>query len=228
MIYVTGDTHGDINRFKKRELRKLTSKDYIIVCGDFGFFWDKNPKELENLEFLKEQKYNILFVDGTHENFDILESFPTVEFMGGKAGKIANNIYHLRRGEIYHINGKFIFTFGGGVSEDVGQLMDTGTWFEKELPSVEEMKYAVENLKNINCEVDYIITHETSATYKHKIWRNCTTNPVNDFLEQLVTEVRFEKWFFGNLHVEFAVSDNAFSVFEEIVPIDGIRKSRRF
>ena len=96
MIYVTGDTHGDINRFKKRELRKLTSKDYIIVCGDFGFFWDKSQKELENLEFLKEQKYNILFVDGTHENFDILESLPTVEFMGGIAGKIANNIYHLK------------------------------------------------------------------------------------------------------------------------------------
>ncbi len=228
MIYVTGDTHGDIKRFRKRELKKLGNKDYLIVCGDFGFLWDESTEEKDKLGFLKAQKYTILFVDGTHENFDILESFPTVDFKGGKATKIADNIYHLQRGEIYSIAGKFIFTFGGGVSSDLNQIMDSGSWFERELPTMEEMQYAVDNLKNYNCEVDYIISHETSATYKHKIWRNCTTNPVNDFLEHLAMEIRYEKWFFGNLHVDFAVDDNAFSVFEEIVPIDGIRKSRQF
>ncbi len=228
MIYVTGDTHGDIKRFRKRELKKLTTKDYLIVCGDFGFLWDESEDEKEKLNFLKSQKYTILFVDGTHENFDILESFPTIDFKGGKATKIADNIYHLQRGEIFNISGKFIFTFGGGVSSDLNQIMDSGSWFERELPTVEEMQHAVVNLKNYNCEVDYIISHETSATYKHKIWRNCTTNPVNDFLEHLIGEIRYEKWFFGNLHVDFAVDDNAFAVFEEIVPIDGIRKSRQF
>ena len=83
MIYVTGDTHGDIKRFRKRELKKLSAKDYLIICGDFGFLWDESPEEKEKLEFLKSQKYTILFVDGTHENFDILESFPTVDFKGG-------------------------------------------------------------------------------------------------------------------------------------------------
>ncbi len=228
MIYVTGDTHGDINRFKKREVKKLTEQDFLIICGDFGFLWNDSSEETEKLEFLKSQKYTILFVDGTHENFDTLEGFPSVDFMGGKAGKIADNIYHLKRGEIYNIAGKFIFTFGGGVSSDLQQIMDCNAWFERELPSVEEMKYAVTNLKAFNCEVDYIITHETSATYKHKIWRNCETNPVNDFLEQLSSEVRYDKWFFGNLHVDFAVDNNAFAVFEEIIPIDGVRKSRNF
>ncbi|MDO5124240.1 MAG: metallophosphoesterase [Eubacteriales bacterium] len=228
MIYVTGDTHGDIERFKRRELKKLTNKDYLIVCGDFGFLWNESEEEHEKLNFLKSLKYNVLFVDGTHENFDILESYPETEYMGGKARKIARNIYHLMRGEVYNIDGKFIFTFGGGVSSDLAQIMDTGTWFERELPTMEEMAYGVEKLKSVNCEVDYIISHETSATYKHKIWRNCTTNPVNDFFEQLVSEVRYEKWFFGNLHVDFAVDSNAFAVFEEIVPIDGVRKSRQF
>lgn len=228
MIYVTGDTHGDIKRFKKRELKKLTQNDYLLICGDFGFLWDESDEEVAKLRFLQEQKYTILFVDGTHENFDLIEECPMVDFCGAKADKIGNNIYHLRRGEIYNIDGKFLFTFGGGVSSDLQQIMDSGSWFERELPTIDEMKYAVSNLKSYNCEVDYIITHETSATYKHKIWRNCQTNPVNDFLEMLSAEVRYEKWFFGNLHVDFAVDDNAFSVFEEIIPIDGIRKSRRF
>ncbi|MBQ4105565.1 MAG: metallophosphoesterase [Clostridia bacterium] len=228
MIYITGDTHGDIKRFKKREIKKLTKDDYLIICGDFGFLWDNSEEEREKLEFLKSQKFTILFVDGTHENFDLIEANPTVDFCKGKATKIAKNIYHLQRGEIYDIEGKFIFTFGGGVSSDLQQIMDSGTWFERELPTDEEMQYAVNNLKSYNCEVDYIITHETSATYKHKIWRNCDKNPVNDFLERLSSEVRYKKWFFGNLHVDFVVDDNAFSVFEEIIPIDGMRKSRQF
>ncbi|MBE6737274.1 MAG: hypothetical protein E7566_01275 [Ruminococcaceae bacterium] len=228
MIYITGDTHGDIKRFKKRELKKLSKKDYLIVCGDFGFLWDESETEKENLEILKAQKYTILFVDGTHENFDLLESYPTTDFCGSKATKIAKNIYHLQRGEIYQIEGKFIFTFGGGVSSDLTQIMDSSNWYERELPTESEMQKAVNNLKNYNCEVDYIITHETSSTYKHKIWHNCKTSEINDFLEYLATQVSFEKWFFGNLHVDFAVDEKAFAVFEEIIPIDGIRKNRKF
>lgn len=228
MIYITGDTHGDIKRFKKRELKKLNKKDYLVICGDFGFLWDESEAEKANLEFLKTQKFTILFVDGTHENFDLLESYPTVDFCSGKATKIADNIYHLQRGEIFNIEGKFIFTFGGGVSSDLQQIMDSSTWYEREQPTEEEMMKAVAKLKGFNCEVDYIITHETSATYKHKIWHNCQTTPINDFLEYLATQVSYEKWFFGNLHVDYVVDEKAFAVFEEIIPIDGIRKSRRF
>ena len=44
MIYVTGDTHGDIERFKSSGIHKVKKGDSIIVCGDFGFVWDgSNP-----------------------------------------------------------------------------------------------------------------------------------------------------------------------------------------
>ena len=45
MIYITGDTHGDIKRFKTRSAKKLTKDDILIVCGDFGFLWDESKKE---------------------------------------------------------------------------------------------------------------------------------------------------------------------------------------
>lgn len=40
MIYVTGDTHGEKDRFSKNSVisKTLKSTDYIIVCGDFGSF----------------------------------------------------------------------------------------------------------------------------------------------------------------------------------------------
>lgn len=49
MIYITGDTHGDISCFKNPKLNKLGEKDILIVCGDFGFIWnphDKNEKKI--------------------------------------------------------------------------------------------------------------------------------------------------------------------------------------
>ena len=45
MIYVTGDTHGDLSRFETGGARRLKKNDTVIVCGDFGFLWDGSPKE---------------------------------------------------------------------------------------------------------------------------------------------------------------------------------------
>ena len=71
MIYITGDTHGDISCFKNPKLNKLGEKDILIVCGDFGFIWNPHDKnEKKNLEFLKKRKYTICFVDGAHENLE--------------------------------------------------------------------------------------------------------------------------------------------------------------
>lgn len=36
MIYLTGDLHGDIERLKSKEMKKLKKGDTLIVCGDFA------------------------------------------------------------------------------------------------------------------------------------------------------------------------------------------------
>ena len=45
MIYITGNTHGDINRFETEQTKKFTSEDYLIICGDFGFIWNGGKRE---------------------------------------------------------------------------------------------------------------------------------------------------------------------------------------
>ena len=72
LIYVTGDLHGDMERFKSKKLKKLKKGDTLIVCGDFGFVWDGGKKEQKLLKWIGKRRYQILFVDGTHENFDRL------------------------------------------------------------------------------------------------------------------------------------------------------------
>ena len=72
MIYVTGDTHGIASRFEDPRLRKLKQGDTLIICGDFGFLWNVSKDEINVLKKLSKKKYNICFVEGTHENFDML------------------------------------------------------------------------------------------------------------------------------------------------------------
>ena len=56
MVYITGDTHGDISVFKNPKLRKLGEDDILIICGDFGFLWDGSDEEKKNLEKLMKKK----------------------------------------------------------------------------------------------------------------------------------------------------------------------------
>ena len=75
MVYVTGDLHGDYSRFKRPEMKKLRAGDILLVCGDFGFIWDNSKQEQAVLKKLSEKKYTIAFVDGCHENFDLLQQY---------------------------------------------------------------------------------------------------------------------------------------------------------
>ena len=82
MIYVTGDCHGNFQKFSTEqfpEQQKLTKDDYVIVCGDFGGVWNYE-KESNNekywLDWLNDKPFTTLFVDGNHENFDRLYNYP--------------------------------------------------------------------------------------------------------------------------------------------------------
>lgn len=114
MVYVTADLHGDADRFNSKEIRQLKKGDTLIVLGDFGFLWQDTPKEKKFLKKLGKKKYQILFLDGAHENFDLLEQYPLEDWSGGQVRRIEGNLLYLTRGQVYVIEGKRIFVMGGG------------------------------------------------------------------------------------------------------------------
>ena len=84
------------------------------------------------------------------------------------------------RGEIYEIDNKKIFAFGGASCHDIpdGILDDDNlekideydkrhagyrirgyNWWDLELPTEEEMQNGIKNLEKVNYKVDYIISH---------------------------------------------------------------------
>ena len=96
MIYITGDTHGIPGKFfvfeqlQKHIRQKMTRNDFIIVAGDFGFVMDNDYPR--TIEFLNRFDFTILFVDGNHENFDLLNAFPVTTWKGGKVHKLSDNV----------------------------------------------------------------------------------------------------------------------------------------
>ena len=43
MIYITGDTHGEVRRLGMDsfpEQKEMTKDDYVIILGDFGLVWE--------------------------------------------------------------------------------------------------------------------------------------------------------------------------------------------
>jgi hypothetical protein len=212
MIYVTGDTHGEITRFGAAFLpneKSLTEKDFVIVCGDFGFVWALEGTreylaEKRVLDVLEKKPYTILFCDGNHENFARLNSFPTKKWNGGKVHRIRKNILHLMRGQVYEIDGKKFFTMGGAYSRDRAMRRENVSFWKAELPCTSEYNEALKNLEANDFDVDYIITHTAPSDIIISMGKSGDVHDweLTSFLGRIAYEASFKKWFFGHWHTD--------------------------
>lgn len=232
-VYITGDCHGDFNKFSTKKFsdqKKLMRDDYVIVCGDFGL-WHDCKEERHNLDWLASKSFSLLFVDGNHENFDRLKNeFPVVDFHGGKAHKIRDNVYHLMRGYVFDLCGKKFFIFGGASSHDIqdgilyfedykdakalvkdynrrtemGQMLRINhiSWWKEELPSEYEMRRGRENLKKVGYKVDYVISHCLPQSMVNFLYGGKSDSDIlTRYFERLLQNgLTFKKWYAGHYH----------------------------
>ena len=220
MVYVTGDLHADLSRLTGPSARRLRKGDILLVCGDFGFIWDGSAAEQKRLARLARLRYTVAFVDGRHENFDLLNDYPTVEWNGGTARQINDRVFHLQRGQIYTLEGHTYFTFGGGESDDKEFRIPGESWWQAELPTEEEMLAARERLAAHGNRVDCIITHMPSLKARARLHSRVSTDGVSIFLGALEDTVTCSRWYFGSLHMDKALSAQRRSVFRDILPIE--------
>lgn len=225
MIYVTGDTHGQNDYFKlfvfAKKNKNLTKKDYVIIAGDFGAIWDRRTLQ-KDLDKYSKLPWTTLFVDGNHENFNIINSFPIETWNGGKVHKIREDIIHLTRGQVFEIEGKKIFTMGGATSIDKKWRVPGISWWKEELPTYVDMNEAEENLNKHKRKVDYIITHSCSEKILYRLplydrpekRRPCIDN---NFLTEFETTVKFKQWFFGHYHLDFKISSSHRALYQDVV-----------
>lgn len=223
MIYITGDTHIpiDINKLSVSnfsEQKHLTKRDYVIICGDFGGIWNHSAEKIYWLEWLNDKSFTTLFVDGNHENFDMLNNqYPVENYLGGKVHKITTSIYHLMRGHVFTINNLKFFTMGGAVSHDKKYRKEGKSWWSQEMPSDEEYDLAIKNLDRHNWKVDYIITHCAPDSIQNKIDDCYEHNKLTNFLETVKINCQYKKWYFGHYHIDKDIDDKHIAIYYNII-----------
>ena len=203
MIFITGDTHAEFDDFTNRmEHAGISEGDTAIVCGDFGFTWGRDYDEM-HLDALERLPYTIAFVDGNHENFDRLYSYPVVDFCGGRAHMVRKNIFHLMRGESFVIEGHSFFCFGGAYSVDKAYRQEHISWWPQELPDNDDYAHAKETLEKLSYKTDYVLTHTIPESFIHRL--GCVPDrhdaELTGYFEWLFRELDFRKWFAGHFHV---------------------------
>jgi predicted phosphodiesterase len=225
MFYITADTHGahDIEKLNTRQFPKqkeLTKNDYVIICGDFGCVWGNGGADKYWLDWLNGKNFTTLFVDGNHENFDLLYQYEVEEWCGGKIHRLRDSVIHLMRGEVYTIAGKKFFAMGGASSHDKPWRIEGQSWWKEELPSDSEYENAMNNLKKHDYKVDCIISHCCADSVQARISTYYKTDMLTKFFERVVkADCGYDKWFFGHYHEDIDVDDRHIALYNRIVEL---------
>ena len=250
------------------EQKEMTRDDYVIICGDFGGIWNydsrydstqsgfrdkiclehgESKEEKYWLDWLAGKNFTVLFCDGNHENYDRLYgAYPEVDFQGGRAHKIRENVFHLMRGYVFDLNGMSFFVFGGAGSHDISggilrpyqfqteqdykavykKLWDSGalfrvehiSWWEEELPSDEEMERGIRSLSKYNWNVDFVVSH-CAPTDIAALSGYSDRNRLTQYLETISEQLSFRKWFFGHYHSNRQVPGKYIMLYEQVIRI---------
>lgn len=222
-VYVCGDTHQDIDLGKLSSARfpakDLTKKDFVIICGDCGAVWDGGGTDRYLRKWYGQKPWTTLFIDGNHENFDLLERCPVSQWNGGNVRQITDSLICLMRGEIYTIDGKTFFTMGGASSHDKAYRKEGRSWWARELPSEEEFERARNNLNRYENNVDYIVTHCASSAVQAILKPEREPDILTDFLSGLET-IRYRKWFFGHYHTDRDLDGRHIALFDRVQKVE--------
>lgn len=235
-VFVTGDVHGGCDMQKLYDWdsavgESLDADDYLIVAGDFGYPWDYSRGECDEIAWLEARPYNVLFVDGNHEQFAHWETRPLEMWHGGLTQRLSEDspIRRLCRGELFELGGSCVFVLGGAASTDMDWRTPGIDWWPQELPSEEELAHADEVLAGCGWKVDYVITHTCSnrmlpyALYPDKTWQTPERDRFTGYLDTLEDRLAFRRWYFGHFHRDRDLDDTHTVLYNEVVRLgDGV------
>ena len=93
------------------------------------------------------------------------------------------------------------------------------SWWDLELPTKEEMQRGIEKLKNVDYNVDYIISHCAPTSVQALISSKYDKNYFTDYLQKIYEKTKFKKWYFGHYHNTYQLNEQFIMLYEDIVLI---------
>lgn len=229
MIYICGDTHRtadmhklDIDNFP--EQMSMSKSDYVIIVGDCGFTWARDRTNFKLRKYFNDKPFTTLYIDGNHENFDLLDEMKTYMWNGGKVNFISDSIIRLQRGQVFEIDGLKFFTFGGAKSVDKDYRTPGISWWPQEMPSSANYAEGLKNLENVGWYVDYVLTHDCSDRMLDRlldrdiIYGKFVTR-LNFYLEDIEEQLTFKHWYFGHFHDDMVLDAKHTLLFNQLIKI---------
>ena len=225
---MTGDIHASYDIAKLSEscfdTAGLTKDDYVIICGDFGLVWNNSASEQYWLRWLDTRPFTTLFVDGNHEGFSLLNSLPETTWNGGAVHQVATSVFHLKRGQLFNIDGYRIFAMGGASSSEYDRTHRTQgeTWFTEEIPNERERAAALEMLDAADWDCDFVITHCAPSSCAQGISEHTDRLEIHpmdeytDWLQTIQDHLTYRHWFCGHYHIDAQIQDKTTALYNRI------------
>lgn len=248
MVFVTGDTHGELHRDKLGverwpEGQRLTRDDYVVVCGDFGSVFGPSKRDEKILDWWESQPWTTLFVDGNHENHDVLHDMASEKRFDGQVHAIPGypHVIHLMRGCVFDLplsasETVSALVMGGARSTDRMGRTEGVDWWAREMPTEEEYDRCDASLEARGWKVDYVITHELPADLRIRAlgWQSyaelaSSADPLSNYLQWVYDSLDknvLRCWYAGHYHVDETVGDKVRVLFEDIVALGGTEAGR--
>lgn len=134
------------------------------------------------------------------------------------------------RGDVYEIEGRKFLAIGGAESHDKKYRKNRVSWWEEESITEEDINNAIKNLKKVNYDVEFIVSHCLPTSYRDKLFitegipfSKYGENQSCDLLEKLLNSFSVDnipRWFSGHYHMDvkyplFSVLYNAVDSIKE-------------
>lgn len=221
MFYITGDTHGDFERyFTFNNLVQPTESDTVIVLGDAGLNFHNNYKDDSRKEFVNSFPFKTFCIHGNHEARPIhYPSYKETTFHGGTVWceEKYPNILFAKDGEVYDFDGLKCIVIGGAYSVDKHYRLARGfPWFSDEQPSDEIKRYVEQQLAKVGNKIDVVLSHTCPLKYEpievflSFIDQSTVDKSTEMWLDTIEDRLDYRKWYCGHYHTEKTIDKMQF------------------
>lgn len=204
MIYLTGDLHGDMSDKRIDFFKSLNEEDILIILGDAGiYFYLHKIEEWNNLNL----QCQTIALRGNHDNTFILHDMKKINFLGAKCYKLNNNTFIPKEGEIFTLNNKKFFVFGGALSIDKAWRTLGFDYWPDEQPNRADYQNAINNLKKVNWNIDYFLAHDIYRDIAKRMFyiNDIIDSSTSTMLGEIESQIKINggkpyEYFFGHWH----------------------------
>lgn len=209
--HITGDTHGNFNRFNKYQFEN-PENHAVIILGDAGFNFYLNKTDNKNKKVVNNYGFKIYCVRGNHEErpekIPGIHPFYDEEVKGIVLKEVKYpNIRYFIDGNVYTIQGYTFLVLGGAYSIDKDYRIENHyPWFEYEQLTEKEKSHIYNEVKGKR--FDFVLSHtcpiswEPTDLFLNYINQSKVDKSMELWLEEIKNIIGFKVWLFGHYHAD--------------------------